>query len=152
MAKRKTTKKEFSNGKLLVYLFIIIAAVFIISKFDITGKAVDVEITPLVNAGDNLYLDIDTGNNLVKPEYDIYKHSEKNARRLIQGYGEICRASKCIGEFKLKVKSLDSWKTGKYSVRVYNWRSNRGDYTEVFFNVVGVYPGTDEIDEYPVHV
>lgn len=154
MAKRKEAKQEMSNGKLLLYLLLVIVAIFMVSRLDITGMVskVDISLTPTVNAGDSIVMNVDTGGNKIEPEFDIYKHYNGKAIRFSQGYGSVCRKSSCFGDYQIKINTLDSWKTGKYSIRVYDYRKSNDDYTEVFFDVTGIYPGTDEIDEPAVHV
>lgn len=143
--KMAKTQKE-KNGKLLLYLLIVIAAVFLISKLDITGmasKETSLKITQTVTAGDSIILGITPGTNGVKQEIDVYKGNV----RFCQTCWNVCKSSKCTQKARLDLRIPDSWKTGEYSIRVYDWGKSKSYYKEVSFSVIG-YPETGPQEHY----
>ena len=144
MAKKvKKQEKSISHGRLLIYLILVIVAVFMISKLDITGMAskTSISMIPTITAGETIYIDINTNGETVLPGISVYK----NDLRFCQDCFDVCRESKCKGFFgDVKIDTTDGWvdesdnfKTAKFSIRVYNKYDK--DYTEVLFNVKSKY-------------
>ena len=141
--KNKKQEKSISHGRLLIYLILVIVAVFMISKLDITGMAskTSISMVPTITAGETIYIDINTNGETVLQGIDVYK----NGLRFCQDCFDVCKESKCngfFGDVEIDttdgwVDEIDKWDKAEFSIRVYD--NNKEDYTEAFFNVKSKY-------------
>lgn len=143
--------KDLSHGRMLVYLVLVVAALFLVTKLDISGmaaKKTTATITPTILAGSKITVGLNPGPDGVKQQADIYRKD----RLFCQGCIDIpCGSSRCTYGIKFEEKIPDNWETGEYSIRFYDGKGTRSDYAEVFFDVEGIYPETDDIKEVQVH-